>query len=162
MKHLGRTLVPIDVRPSPVAGLGAFATQRIPKGARIIEYQGQRITPDEADVRYEGAATKHPLVLLFTVDERTVIDAGVGGNEARYINHSCEPNCEAVIERRRIWIYSLREIDPGEELTYDYNLTGDDDIQAQTSQYPCTCGAPTCRGTLYRAANDPTDSPTLP
>ena len=94
------------------------------------------------------------LSFLFTVDSRTVIDAGVNGNEARYINHSCEPNCEAVTERRRIWIYALREIEPGEELTYDYNLTGDDDVESQAEQYSCRCGTSSCRGTMYRLTAD--------
>jgi hypothetical protein len=89
-------------------------------------------------------------VLLFTVDSRTVIDAGVGGNEARFINHSCEPNCEAVTERRRIWIYALRDIEAEEELTYDYNLTDDGESEASRARhYACRCGAPTCRGTMF-------------
>jgi hypothetical protein len=149
-----RTQPPIEVRPSAIAGLGAFATRRISKGARIIEYVGERITPAEADSRHAEGPSGHPLVLLFTVDSRTVIDAGVNGNEARYINHSCEPNCEAVTERRRIWIYALREIEPGEELTYDYNLTGDDDVESQAEQYPCRCGTSSCRGTMYRLTTD--------
>lgn len=143
--------IPFDVRPSPIAGMGAFAKRRIRKGARIIEYAGERITPAEADVRYEGGPAVHPLVLLFSVDSRTVIDAAVGGNQARFINHSCEPNCEAVTEGRRIWIYALREIQPGEELTYDYNLTDDgEDPAAQAREYACSCGSRTCRGTMFR------------
>ena len=90
-----------DIRPSPIHGRGAFATRRIRKGTRIIEYTGERLTPSAADARYHDDRSAHPHVLLFTVDRRTVIDAGVGGNEARYFNHSCEPNCEAVIEQRR-------------------------------------------------------------
>lgn len=149
-----KRLPPIEVRPSAIAGLGAFATRRIRKGARIIEYVGERITPAEADSRYADDPSGRPLVLLFTVDSRTVIDAGVNGNEARYINHSCEPNCEAVTQRRRIWIYALREIQPGEELTYDYNLTGDDDLESQSEDYGCRCGTSSCRGTMYRLTTD--------
>ena len=138
-----------EIRSSPIQGLGAFATQRIRKGTRIIEYTGERITPKEADARYDDDQTQHPHVLLFTVDKRTTIDAGVNGNEARYINHSCEPSCEAVIDNRRVYIEALRTISPGEELNYDYNLTRDGQVDAETeARYACHCGAKTCRGTM--------------
>lgn len=144
-----RTL-PFVLRPSPVAGTGAFATRRIRKGERIVEYLGERISHTEADRRFQqddGGGSPH--VLLFVVDGRTVIDAAVGGNEARFINHSCEPNCEAVIERRRIFIDAIRDIAPGEELTYDYELTREsEDDEEEEKRYPCRCGSPSCRGTL--------------
>lgn len=141
----------MEIRPSEIAGLGAFAIRPIRKGSRVIEYVGERITPGEADARYDGGPSKHPLVLLFSVDDRVVIDAAVGGNEARFINHSCEPNCEAVTHGTRIWIHALRDIAVGEELTYDYNLTGDDEDRAeQMKQYACHCGTSKCRGTMFR------------
>ncbi|MFH1184197.1 MAG: SET domain-containing protein-lysine N-methyltransferase [Chloroflexota bacterium] len=134
-----------------MSGLGAFATRPIAGRSRIIEYAGERISPEEADARSEGGPSMHPLVLLFSVDSRTVIDAAVNGNEARYINHSCEPNCEAVTRGRRIWIHALRDIRSGEELTYDYNLTGDDeDEEAEAEQYSCQCNARSCRGSMFR------------
>jgi hypothetical protein len=137
-----------EVRSSSIQGLGAFATQRIPKGTRIIEYIGERITSKVADARYDDHSPGS-LVLLFVVDKRTVIDAGVGGNEARFINHSCGPNCEPVIDSRRIYIEATRTIYPGEELTYDYNLTRDGDDETQTEvDYSCHCGASACRGTM--------------
>ncbi len=140
---------PFEIRPSFIQGLGAFATQRIREGTRIIEYLGERITSEEADLRYNDERVEHPRVLLFTVDKRTVIDAGAGGNEARYINHSCEPNCEAVIERRRVYIEALRDIAAGEELTYDYRLERDGWYEVEWEQrYACHCGAATCRGTM--------------
>jgi len=80
-----------EVRDSPIHGLGGFATQRIRKGTRIIEYTGERITSEEGDRRYDDNRSEHPHVLLFVVDRHIVIDAGAGGNEARFINHSCEP-----------------------------------------------------------------------
>jgi uncharacterized protein len=142
---------PFELRPSPIEGLGAFAIRKIRRGSRVIEYLGERITVAEADARYEGGATLTPHVLLFTVDDQTVIDGGVGGNEARYINHSCEPNCESVTRGKRVWIYALRDIEAGEELTYDYNLTGDDgDLEAQAADYPCRCGSTSCRGTMFK------------
>jgi SET domain-containing protein len=140
---------PFEIRSSPIAGEGAFAVRPIRKGTRIIEYLGERVSQAEADRRYDDTLVEHPLVLLFTVDDRTVIDAGVGGNEARFINHSCEPNCKSVTRRRRVHIWAIRNISPGEELTYDYNLTRDGitDEEAYT-RYACRCGASACRGTL--------------
>jgi uncharacterized protein len=139
----------LEVGPSKIQGIGAFAVSPIRKGARIIEYTGERISPAEADRRYDDDASEHPRVLLFSVDGRTVIDAGVDGNEAQYINHSCEPNCAAVTDKRRVYIEALRNIEPGEELLYDYNLTRqDDDAPDLEQRYACHCGAPTCRGTM--------------
>ncbi len=139
----------MEVRPSRIQGLGAFATAPIRRGTRIIEYTGERITNDEADRRYNDDATEHPRVLLFSVDSRTVIDAGVGGNEAQFINHSCDPNCEAVTDKRRVFIEALRDIKPGEELLYDYNLTRhDSDAPDLEERYACHCGAGNCRGTM--------------
>lgn len=122
--------------------------RRIRKGTRLIEYLGERITHAEADARYDEDS-KFPHVLLFTVDKQTVIDAGVGGNEARYINHSCEPNCQAVLENRRVYIEALCTIQVGEELTYDYRLErGERSDPEEEKKYRCRCGAKTCRGTM--------------
>lgn len=138
-----------EIRPSPIQGLGAFALQRIRRGTRLIEYLGERITPEEADARYDDEAVPQPHVLLFTVDKHVVIDAGVGGNEARFINHSCEPNCIAVIERQRVFIEAKREIPAGAELTYDYNLQQDEEPDEEVKRrYACHCGAKSCRGTM--------------
>lgn len=139
----------LEVRPSKIAGLGAYATAPIPAGTRIIEYTGQHVSPAEADRRYDDDAVEHPRVVLFTVDSRTVIDGGVGGNEAQFINHSCEPNCAAVTVKKHVYIEALRDIAPGEELLYDYNLTRDGiESTADEQRYACHCGAPTCRGTM--------------
>jgi uncharacterized protein len=136
------------VRNSAIQGLGGFAVRRIRKGTRIVEYRGERITPEEADRRYDDFNAQ-PHVLLFTVDKATVIDAGVDGNDARFINHSCEPNCITVIDRKRVYIEASREIAPGEELTYDYNLTQDEPPDEETKlRYACHCGAKKCRGTM--------------
>jgi len=142
---------PLEIRQSRISGLGAFATKPIERGARIIEYRGERISPAEADLRYEDGPANRPHVLLFSVDDRTVIDAGVEGNEARFINHSCSPNCESITVGKRVWIYARRSIRAGEELTYDYNLTGDtDDLEEQRRLYGCHCGAKNCRGTMFK------------
>jgi SET domain-containing protein len=136
------------VRKSGIHGKGVFATAVIPQGTRIIEYKGQRISSQEADARY-GPNEKTKIVLLFSVDESTVIDAAVRGNAARFINHSCEPNCEAVMEDGRIFIEALRQIKPGEEFFYDYDLELDArEKKNSTKLYPCYCGNQKCRGTL--------------
>jgi uncharacterized protein len=136
------------VRKSGIHGKGVFASTVIPKGARIIEYKGERISSQEADAR-GGSLDEKAIVLLFSVDESTVIDAAVGGNAARFINHSCAPNCEAVIEDGRIFIDARRRIEPGEELTYDYHLELDArEWRRSAKLYPCRCGSRWCRGTL--------------
>jgi uncharacterized protein len=140
---------PIEVRESPLHGLGVFATARIARGARIIEYRGERVSHEEADRRYDH---KHPgdnHTFLFTVDARTVIDAGVDGNEARFVNHSCEPNCESVIESGRVFIDAIRTIEAGEELTYDYQIQREADDPPDIDQvFACRCGRERCRGTM--------------
>ena len=141
--------VPFAIRRSPIQGRGAFATRRIRKGERIIEYTGERITNAEADRRYDDERMRRHHTYLFTLTQRTVVDGGAGGNASRFINHSCEPNCEAVIEDGRIWIRALRTIGKGRELTYDYQYERmSDDDKADEAKYPCRCGALRCRGTI--------------
>ena len=113
---------PIEVRDSPLHGRGVFAIVRIAKGTRIIEYLGERVSHAEADRRYSRKQPTDNHTFLFVVDARTVIDAGVDGNAARFVNHACDPNCESVIEERRVFIEAVRTIEPGEELTYDYQI----------------------------------------
>ncbi|MBS0365042.1 MAG: SET domain-containing protein-lysine N-methyltransferase [Proteobacteria bacterium] len=139
----------IEVRRSPVHGKGVFAARRIRKGTRLIEYLGERVSHQEADRRYESKATDDAHTFLFIVDSRTVIDAGVDGNDARYFNHSCEPNCESTIERRRVFIEAIRTIEPGEELTYDYQIQREpDDPPDVDVVFACRCGGAGCRGTM--------------
>ena len=139
----------IEVRNSPVHGRGVFAVAHIPKGTRILEYLGDRVSHAAADARYEDHDENDNHTFLFIVDKKTVIDAGVGGNDARFINHSCDPNCEAVIEKRRIYIDALRTIQPGEELAYDYAYERmSDHTEEDEKLYVCHCGAEGCRGTI--------------
>jgi SET domain-containing protein len=139
----------IEVRESLLHGLGVFARQRIRKGTRIIEYLGERVSHTEADRRYEHKDAADAHTFLFIVDARTVIDAGVDGNEARFINHGCEPNCESVIEGRRVFIDALRAIEPGEELTYDYQIQREpDDPPDVDTIFACHCGSARCRGSM--------------
>jgi len=139
----------IEVRASQVHGLGVFALRRITKGTRIIEYVGERISHAEADRRYAGKDADDNHTFLFIVDAKTVIDAGAGGNEARFVKHSCDPNCESVIENRRVYIDALRAIEPGEELTYDYQIQREDDDPPNVDEvFACRCASARCRGTM--------------
>jgi len=139
----------IEVRRSDVHGLGVFAAKRIPKGARIIEYVGERVSHDEADRRYEEKDANDSHTFLFIVDRKTVIDAGVDGNDARFFNHSCDPNCESTVEEKRVFIEATRDIEQGTELTYDYQIYRDDDDPENIDEvFACRCGFPNCRGTM--------------
>ena len=140
---------PVDTRDSGIHGRGVYATRPIKKGTRIIEYLGERITHAEADRRYARKGEDDGHTFLFIASRRTVIDAGVNGNEARFINHSCAPNCETVIEHGRVFIEAIRRIRPGEELGYDYQLTWEStDDPVELALYACHCGAKRCRGTM--------------
>jgi uncharacterized protein len=145
-----------ELRESPIQGRGAFATRRIRKGTRIIEYTGERITQKQADERYDDEAMGRHHTFLFTLDENTVIDAAVGGNEARFINHSCDPNCQALIEDKKIFIYALKDIAPGEELVYDYAYERAEGMDEESDKlYVCRCGAKNCRGTILAPPKPP-------
>jgi SET domain-containing protein len=139
----------LSVRRSGIHGKGVYARIPIPAGTRIIEYRGERITVAEADARYpdDGCGEHH--TFLFAIDDDVVVDAAFKGNLARWINHSCAPNCDVVIEDGRLWIESLRDIAPGEELAYDYNfILPTRHTAAAKRRYPCACGAAECRGTI--------------
>jgi len=139
----------IEVRNSPVHGRGVFAVAPISKGTRIIEYLGDRVSHDAADARYDDHDENDNHTFLFIVDTRTVIDAGVGGNDARFINHQCSGNCESVIENRRVFIDATRDIAPGDELGYDYEIGREKDDPPNVDEiYACRCGSPQCRGTM--------------
>ena len=140
---------PIEVRDSIVHGRGVFATRAIKKGERIIEYLGERVSHKEADRRYELKDENDSHTFLFIVDSKTVIDAGVDGNDARFFNQSCDPNCESTVEKKRVFIDAMRNIEAGEELTYDYQIYRDwDDPDNIDEVFACRCGSPKCRGTM--------------
>jgi hypothetical protein len=143
-----------EIRESDISGKGAFALQFIAPKVRLIEYTGERVSHEVADARYaaeEAAGNYH--TVLFSVDDNTVIDAGVNGNDARFFNHSCDGNCQSRIVRGRVYLETIRPIEPGEELTYDYEIPreGETDETAR-EKYPCFCGAANCRGTLLLPA----------
>ena len=143
------------VRNSRIHGRGVFAARRIRKGTRIVEYTGERISNKEADRRYDDTKMKRHHTFLFTLDSKTVVDGAMktGGGDASFINHSCEPNCEAVITDKKIYIHALQTIEPGTELAYDYQYerTGKNDAQLEEF-YICKCGAPNCRGSIMKPA----------
>ena len=157
MSKRGRRQRPmIEVRHSPVHGYGVFALRRIRKGTTVIEYLGDRISHEEADVRYDGKHPQDNHTFLFTVDAKIVIDAGVNGNEARYINHGCDPNCQSTTAGKRIFIEALRTIQSGEELAYDYQIQRDsDDAPDIDAIFACRCGAQSCRGSMLEAPRKP-------
>jgi uncharacterized protein len=137
------------VRRSAIHGRGVFALALIPKRTTLIEYTGERISHEEADARYSEAHANSPHTMLFTVNDEIVIDATRRGNSARWINHSCSPNCEIEDENDRIFIETRRDIRPGEELTYDYNLQlGERHTAAAKRAHRCFCGSRGCRGTM--------------
>lgn len=139
----------MEARNSRIHGRGVYATAPISKGTRIFEYLGERISHAEADRRYLGKDEDDGHTFLFIASNRTVIDAGRQGNDARFINHSCDPNCETVIEKARVFIDTIRDIAPGEELGYDYQLTWEStDDPAELALYACRCGAAICRGSM--------------
>jgi SET domain-containing protein len=140
---------PFELRKSEIQGTGAFATRTIRRGQRIVEYTGEHIDNDEADRRYDDEKMKRHHTFLFIVDDKEIIDGAVGGNDSRFINHSCDPNAEAVIEGKRIFIYALRTIRPGEELVYDYQYERTEDHTEEDEKfYKCRCGAANCRGSI--------------
>jgi uncharacterized protein len=144
-----RTTRPFEARRSRIQGRGVFATRDIARGTRLIEYTGERISEDEADERYPFDDEERHHTFLFRLEDGNVIDAGPRGSIAKYINHSCAPNCEAVEEDGRIFIDAIRKIPKGSELVYDYNFILDEPhTPANKRLYPCNCGSRKCRGTI--------------
>jgi uncharacterized protein len=139
----------IHLGKSPIEGTGVFAKRAIPRGTRIIEYIGDRVP---INALYHVIDEGRPYHLYgFALNDTTAIDGAVNGNDARFFNHSCEPNCEPYNFGGQVYIYAMRDILPREELTFDYRLgpvdttlpLGDDE-----SHYKCVCGTASCRGTL--------------
>ncbi|TFH18025.1 MAG: SET domain-containing protein [Lentisphaerales bacterium] len=132
-----------SVRSSTIHGKGVYARQRLAKGLRLIEYKGAR--RPWGDCKDE----KESVTYLFDVEDGLVIDPWIRGNSAKYINHSCAPNCEAVLEEGRVYIESIREIQPDDELTYDYSLTLERrPTKEDIARHACRCRSRRCRGTL--------------
>jgi uncharacterized protein len=139
-----------SVRNSPIHGRGVFASRTIRKGAAIIEYRGRRISMEAADQLPDSDPDNPFHTFLFELNDGRVIDAGRGGNAARWINHSCRPNCEPFEDDdARVFIAARRTIHAGEELAYDYKLNVPGRRTPRLlANYACRCGAPRCRGTM--------------
>lgn len=139
----------VQVRRSGVHGKGVFALQPIARGEHVITYEGERITWDEAQRRHPHDPAQPDHTFYFHVDDGHVIDGKVNGNAARWINHSCDPNCIADDETGDVHVLALRDIAAGEELFYDYGLIIDERMTpAVKKRFACWCGAATCRGTM--------------
>ena len=137
------------VKRSPIHGNGVFARRKIRAGERIEEYTGERISAEESGVRAEqkGGPINH--TFFFSLNDGRVIDGGAGGNDSRFINHSCEPNCEAEEDDGRVYIFASRDIERGEELYYNYALEYEERHTAAVKKaFACFCGAPSCSGTM--------------
>ena len=130
----------LTIKKSPINGKGCFATARFPRGRKIAEYAGERITDAEATRRAEGRR----ILRICAVDEEWSVDGSRGGNGTHYINHSCAPNSYVKILRGHILFFALRDITAGEEITVDYILTLHPDAKR------CHCKAPNCRGTINK------------
>lgn len=126
----------IVIRPSGIEGAGGFARQALPAGSRVLEYVGERIDKRESTLRCEQGNA-----FIFNIDEQWDLDGNVPWNPARFLNHSCQPNCDAEQIEDRIWIVTTRDVAPGEELTFNYGYDLED-----YRAHPCRCGAPNCLG----------------
>lgn len=147
----------LEVRASDVHGKGVFATERIAEDREIIAYAGEVISWEEADARHPHNPDDPNHTFYFALEDETVIDGAVNGNDARWINHSCDPNCQAVEGDDGVTIHSMRTIQAGEELTFDYALVIDDEITSELkAEYACCCGSIQCRGTML--ANPDSDA----
>jgi SET domain-containing protein len=139
----------LQVRRSGVHGKGVFALQAIEPGERLIEYTGEVISWDEALRRHPHDPLQPNHTFYFQLEDGRCIDALYGGNASRWINHACDPNCEAEETNGRVYIKALQPIAPGEELNYDYGLTIDERYTpAVKKRYECRCGAAACTGTM--------------
>lgn len=152
MSHTSRKhKFPFIVRRSPIQGYGAFARQRIRPGQLVAEYFGKFLNGEEQDEKYDDDSMPRHHTFLFYVTEQLTIDGDVPGNKARFINHSCAPNCYSYtdVKRKRVFIYALQNIQPGCEITYDYAYIRAGRYRKYWDKlYACHCGKPKCRGTI--------------
>jgi SET domain-containing protein len=139
----------ISVRSSPIHGKGVFALAAIARSELICEYKGERVPWVVAMRRSPRDATQPDHTFFFDLGNGFVIDGAVGGNSARWINHSCDPNCEPELDGDRIFVRAMRRIAAGDELSIDYALVGDEPkTKKLRERYACRCGARNCRGTM--------------
>ena len=146
----------IEVRESEIHGTGVFASTKVPKGKKVIEYVGEKITKKESARRSIALIEKNRgsetdgAVYIFEVNKRHDIDGNIPENTARFINHSCDPNCEPDVIKNRVWLISTRKIKKGEELSYNYGFDLED-----YEEHKCRCGAKECIGYITAEDNWP-------
>lgn len=152
----------IERRQSSIHGNGVFAIAPIAKGERIVRYKGKLRTHADVDAEY-GDIDEDGHTFLFTLNDDYVIDANVEGNVARWINHSCAPNCEALLEENangkphkdKVFIEAIRDIEPGEELSYNYGITLEESYTPELKAlWGCRCGSAKCTGTMLQPKKD--------
>lgn len=140
----------IEVQNSTIHGTGVFAKRSIPKGTRVIDYAGRRWP--KSHLLEAAERGERNLTYVLNLDADTAIDGAELGNAARFINHSCQPNCEVYVFDATPYIYAMQEIPPGAELTFDYKLQSPSSrrisLALSRELFPCNCGTPACRGTL--------------
>ena len=144
---------PYVVRRSSIHNRGLYAREPILEGDYVIEYKGEKITKKESECRAleqeaRGRRNRSGQVYIFDLNKRYDLDGNLPGNVARFANHSCEPNCEAVNYRGQIWFVAVRDIEPGEELTFDYGYALESALD-----HPCHCGTPSCPGYIVNEAD---------
>lgn len=139
----------IVVRNSPVHGRGVFVLTKITAGEPIVEYKGKLVSWRQAQRSYERSSTADGHTFFFDLNDGRVIDGATGGNSARWLNHSCMPNCEAEQQGSRVFIRAIRDIEEGRELFIDYQLTVAGRQSAAVKRiYACCCVSRRCRGTM--------------
>ncbi len=150
----------VRVGRSRIEGTGVFAKRKIAKGTRIIEYLGERVPVSSFLVAASDG--KAPSIYAFRVNDSFIIDGAIHGNESRFINHACEPNCEAYVFDDKPYIYAMHDITRGEELTFDYRLHStlrSTISDSERERHRCLCGSENCRGTMIADTKKRTRKP---
>lgn len=155
LNHIANTLARFEVKSSNLHGKGLFATTPFNDEEWIIEYQGEMISSEEADQREPHCPENPYHTFFFQLEDGTIIDGAAGGNEARWINHSCNPNAIAYEEDGQVMIYALRPINAGEEITFDYRLVLDEELTDELkAAFRCACNSTLCHGSMLRTPDE--------
>ena len=137
-----------EIRKSDVHGTGVFAMREIKKGERVAEYVGEKVFSEDGQRIEDESMKKNGTTYIFELDDKHDLNGDVGYNDARFINHSCDPNCESDIVEGHVWIVAVRDIEPGEEISYSYDFDFDD--ESEYKKHVCRCGSKKCRGFISK------------